>query len=240
MNKNYCLTGRKVIIRRLFKQDIGDIISCYGKYTNLYHNPICPAFLENVLLNGEIWGAFHDDKIIGCCYYFPLNSSFFTPSPFSESLNDFIKETDIYFYMGYVGIKDSNIPIYENEDSNMPAESGLYQVFLNIAQMQAFRRGLKYIIHCCPAKFSFPAETLFACGYRLIKLRGLENLVVHYIFAKPVLSEENIYETDTAYSPRKIPFDSTKKVSALLENGYCGVDYCKNENVLLMCRLIAD
>lgn len=240
MNRNYCLTGTKIVIRRLFKQDINDAVSCYEKYKTLYHNPVSSAFIENILLCGELWGAFTGDDIIGCCYYFPLNSCFYKNSPSRETLADFIPETEKYYYMGYVGIKEEKICRTEAECCNMPTEDGLYQAFLNIAQMQAFRKGFKYLVHCCPVKLGCPLETLFSCGCKLIKLRGLEKLVVHYVFAKPVYSEENIYETDTASATEKLPLADTKKVSALLENGYCGVDYSKDKDLLLMCRLITD
>ena len=83
MNKDYCLAGTKVIIRRLFKQDMDDIAGCYSSYKSLYHNPVTTDYIENIFLCGEIWGAFIENRIVACCYYFPLNSSFFTGSAFS-------------------------------------------------------------------------------------------------------------------------------------------------------------
>jgi len=240
MNKDYCLTGTKVVIRRLFKQDFEDILSCYEEYKLLYHKPINTGFMENIFLYGEIWGAYLKDNIIGCCYYFPVNSEFFSSSAFCEALKDFISNSEKYFYMGYVGIKHGMMSTCDPECPNRPTESGLYQAFMNIAQMQAFRRGFKYIIHASPVKLRQCSETFFTGGYNLIKIRGLENLVVHYIFAKPVFSEENIYETDTTAPPKKILLEDTKKISALLENGYCGVDYSKNDNTMYLCRLITD
>ncbi len=240
MNKDYCLTGTKVVIRRLFKQDLEDILSCYEEYKSLYHNPINTNFIENIFLYGEIWGAYLKNNIIGCCYYFPMDSEFFRTSAFCKAMEDFIDCTEKYFYMGYVGIKYDTISPCNAECPDCPTESGLYQAFMNIAQMQAFRRGFRYIVHASPVKLKPCTETFFTSGYRLIKMRGLENLVVHYIFVKPVFNEENIYETDRSTSPRKILLENTKKVSALLENGYCGVDYSKNDNIMYMCRLIAD
>lgn len=240
MNKDYCLSGTKVTVRRLFKQDFEDIMSCYDEYKTLYHNPLSAAFFDNVFLYGEIWGAYLGDSIIGCCYYFPMKSEFFTDTRFYAAIADFTNETEKYFYMGYVGIKYEKV--LKNTDSSVihPTESGLYQAFLNVAQMQAFRRGLKYILHASPAKLGRDIETLLCCGCHLVRMRGLDNLVVHHIFVKAVFNEENIYETNLTESPVRIPFDDTKKVSALLENGYCGVDYSKNDNTLLIRKLIAD
>lgn len=239
MNNNYCLSGTKIVIRRLFKQDTADILSCYEEYNTLFHNPVSAEYLENIFLCGEIWGAYLGGSIIGCCYYFPMDSGFFRNTAFGSALADFTDCTGKYYFMGYMGIKHKNISCGSN-CSNVPTESGLYQAFSNVAQMQAFRRGLKYIMHACPVKKSRCAETLFCCGYSLIKIRGLENLVVHYIYVKPVFNEENIYGTDFNSEPLKVCLSDTKKVSALLENGYCGVDYSKAENLLYIRRLIAD
>ena len=240
MNKSYCLSGTKTVIRRLFRQDMEDILSCYEQYKQLYYNPINETFIINTLLYGEIWGAYVDNSIVACCYYLPLNSSFYAQSPSFSAIADFTENTEKYFLMGYVGIKPKIYSTDYSENPCAPTESGLYHCFLNIAQMQGFRRGHKYILHAMPVKLCFDIETLFRCGYKLIKLRGLENLVVHYIFAKAVFNEEDIYCVDSAEIAETTDLSDTKKVSALLESGYICVDLCKKENKLYFKRLVTD
>ena len=140
--------------------------------------------------------------------------------------------------MGYVGINTDNFLSNSDKGGNSPTEDGLFQAFSNIAQMQAFRRGFRYILHASPVKLIPLNETFFRCGYIMTALRGMKNLVVHHIFVKAVFSEDNLYETDRTACPERIFSSDTKKISALLENGYCGVDYSKNDDMLLMRRLI--
>lgn len=236
MNKDYCLSGTKIVMRRLFKYDMEEIISCYHDYTALYHNPVNQNFLENVFHCGEIWGAFFKSDLIGCCYYFPFKSSFYKTTASYSAISDFLDNTGKFYYMGYVGFKKHPF----NEKNGDDIYGGIYQAFLNIAQMQAFRRDYKYILHTVPLKISDHKEKIFSCGYSLIKLRGLENLVVHYIFAKAVFNEENIYEIHSSIPVERIPADDTKKVSALLENGYHCIDYSKEENCFCIQKSVAD
>ena len=238
MNKDYCLAGTKVIIRRLFKQDMDDIAGCYSSYKSLYHNPVTTDYIENIFLCGEIWGAFVENRIVACCYYFPLNSSFFTGSAFFSAITDFTPCCEKYYFMGYMGVNRENFSLTCSNTPNSLTENGIFQAFSNIAQMQAFRQGFRYILHASPVKLVPLSDTFFRCGYIMTALRGMENLVVHRIFVKAVYNEENIYETDQNSCPVKIPASETKKISALLENGYCGVDYSKNDDMLLMRRLI--
>ena len=127
MNNNYCLSGTKIVIRRLFKQDTADILSCYEEYNTLFHNPVSAEYLENIFLCGEIWGAYLGGSIIGCCYYFPMDSGFFRNTAFGSALADFTDCTGKYYFMGYVGIKHENISCGSN-CSNVPTESGLYMI----------------------------------------------------------------------------------------------------------------
>ena len=240
MNKEYCLGPTKVIIRRLFKQDMEDILGCYEKYKSLYHNPISADYMENIFLCGEIWGAYFENRVVACCYYFPMDSSFFKNSDFCRAIEDFIPCPEKYFFMGYVGINTDNFLRNSGKGGNSPTEDGLFQAFSNIAQMQAFRRGFRYILHPSPLKLVPFSETFFRCGYTMVALRGMKNLVVHCIFVKSVFSEDNMYETDRTVCPEKIPAADTKKISALLENGYCGVDYSKKDSMLLMRKLVTD
>ena len=240
MNISNQQTTRRIVMRRLFKQDLESAINCYKKYDRLYYNPVCENFLCDVLLNGEIWGAYTDSKLIACCYFFPLESDFFKTTETYTLLADFVPCPQKYMYMGYIGTDfrhfcEEEKQFFKDELSN---PNGLYTAFLNIVQMQTFRKGLKYILHSIPLKMSCGITPLFAADYNLIKLRGLDNLVVHYIFAKAVFPCENIYNTDDEPPCVTIKTNDTKKVSALLESGYCAVNLF--DNSFTFKKLITD
>ena len=244
MNLTTETTAKKIVMRRLFKQDTEAVINCYKKYDRLYYNPVNEEFIYNVLLYGEIWGAFKDHQLIACCYFFPLECEFFKNSNTYSAVADFIPEPCKYMYMGYVG---TNFRVLNDEEKQfftdeLSASNGLYTAFLNVVHMQTFRQGLKYILHSIPLKMCCGTEPLFSAGYSMIKLRGLDNLVVHYIFAKAVFPCENIYYTDADSPVTKVKITDTKTVSALLESGYCSVDIIKGKcgDTLLLRKLIAD
>ena len=234
------LTAKRIVMRRLFKQDMDSIINCYKKFDELFYNPIDEDFITDVLLNGEVWGAYLGTDIVACCYFMPLECEFFKERNTFAYLADFIDEPEKYMYMGYIG---TNFEAVNTEKQNfLKAElnkaNGLYTAFCNVAHLQTFRQGLKYILHSTPYKLAPGLEPLFAAGYTLVKLRGLDNLVVHYIFAKAVLSCEDIYCAYDKNDTKLVPFAETKTVSAFLENGYCAVDM--DDKNFLMKRLIAD
>lgn len=244
MTSNNKLTAKKIIMRRLFKQDTDLILNCYKKYDRLYYNPVNKDFLYDVLLCGEIWGAYSNSTLVACCYFFPLESEFFKRHNTYSYFTDFIDQPEKYMYMGYIGTSFKDLSEEEKEffKSELSTPNGLYSAFLNIVHTQAFRMGLKYILHSVPLKMSCGLEPMFSCGYSMIKLRGLDNLVVHYIFAKAVFPCENIYYTAPDSEITQIEKNDTKTVSALLESGYCCVDIIKGKNkCVLMCRkLITD
>lgn len=237
-------TSRKVIMRRLFKQDTDAVINCYKKYDRLYYNPVNKEFICNILLCGEIWGAFFNTKLIACCYFFPLDSDFFINSNTYSAVVDFIEQPEKYMYMGYIGTDFKGMEDEEKQffTDELSASNGLYTAFLNVVYMQTFRQGLKYVLHSIPLKMCCGMEPLFSAGYSMIKMRGLDNLVVHYIFSKAVFPCENIYYTDIDSPPKTVKASDTKKVSALLESGYCCVDFKKDENgnTFMIRKLITD
>jgi len=236
--------SRKIAMRRLFKQDTDTVINCYKKYDRLYYNPVNEEFISDVLLYGELWGAFCQGKIIACCYFFPLDSDFFKAHHTFSALTDFIEQPSKYMYMGYIGtdfkgLNDEDKKFFTDE---LCASNGLYTAFLNVVHMQTFRMGLKYILHSIPLKMCCGMEPLFSAGYTMIKLRGLDNLVVHYIFAKAVFPCENIYCTDADSTAETVKIKDTKAISALLESGYYCVDIIKEKSsdALMFRKSITD
>lgn len=232
MNNQNSIKDNKISLRRMFKQDIDLILASYSEYKKLFSDPITPVFINNILLEGEIWGAFSKEKLLGCCYYFPLKSNFYQKSPGYEILTDFINEPELYFCMGYVGYAQNDLPQCLKND--------VYRTFLNISQMQAFRHGFKYVLHCAPVKLCGDISPVFKEKFVLIKLRGMEKLVVHYIFVKSVYSDCNIYEFDRT-NTENISYSNTKILSKFLDKNYCATDIlsCGNEKVFALCPLIS-
>lgn len=220
MNREYPLSGTKIIMRRLFLHDISEILECYNDYNTLFYNPINKSFVHEVFLEGEFWGAFSQDKLISCCYYFPLKNSFFEGCNTYNLLCDFIPCPDKYLNMGYVGINQKGKEFLDNLSKEKSAYSGLYQSFLNIAEMQAFRRGFRCVLHYIPLKLTDNLSVLTEAGYRLIKMRGLDKLVVHYIFVKAVYSQD-LCESNCTVA-ETIALNDTKKLSAYLEKDWQG------------------
>ena len=238
MSKEYSLQGTKIIMRRLFKYDIDEISACFKTCDQLFFNPHTIDFINNVFLHGEFWGAFSDNQIIACSYLFPFESSFFKNEKRYGQLCDFLPDPCDYLYMGYVGFHCKN---------QLPPDkayilNNIYQAFLNVAEMQAFRRNLKKIIHCIPLKIPCDISPVFSNGFRLIKIRGLEKLVVHYVFVKSIYKDKKIPDTKLKGESLNVALSNTKTLSGFLENGYCAREISKdsNEIVLSLFPLVAD
>lgn len=240
MNREYSLTGTKIIMRRLFLHDTDEIVKCYSDYDKLFYNPVDHQFIKNIFLHGEFWGAFSRDRLIACCYFFPLDSAFFKNHNTFSLVEDFIPCPEKYMNMGYIGINADGKKFLKDFSNKEPAVSGLYQAFLNISEMQAFRRGFRYILHYVPLKLTEDFSHITACGYRLIKLRGLDKMVVHYIF------EKSIFPLDKPDSEKSVtvslPLTNTKELSRYLENGWWGYQLLNNsdDKTIFIKRLITD
>ena len=238
MNYDYPITGTRLIMRRLFKHDIPDIIRCYAAFDRLFYNPVDTSFVENVFLQGELWGAFVRDRMIACCCYFPLDSDFYRQDKSYLYLTDFITDPHSCLCAGYVGFDEEMINRFFDTEDVPAVKHTIYTAYLNTAHMQAFRQGFRYIVHFTPVKTAEDISPVFRCGYRLVKLRGLEKLVVHYIFARSVFACDGM---DFCCS-QTVPLSDTKKVSALLENGYLAFDIAKKDDTvyLSIAPLITD
>lgn len=211
MTRNYTPLNTRIFIRRLFKQDIDIIVGAYKAFDVLYSNPMTPVFASELLLYGEIWGAFSGDKLVGCCYLCNAEASFFKGYDTYSSIADFIQDMKSYMYLGY---------IYADKEY---VASGIYQAFYSVAQVQSFRQGAKYILHSLPIKLPYNLQPLFKDGFRLIKMRGLDNLVVHYVFVKSLYANDTLYNTND-YTTQLVSTANTKTLSKYLEQGYCGVN----------------
>ncbi len=239
MNREYNLTGTKIIMRRLFLYDSDAIIDCYKDFDNLFFNPVNHKFTEDIFLYGEFWGAFLSDKLIACCYYHPLDCDFFRQTHTFSLISDFITCPENYLNMGYIGINAEGKDFFEKFATKKPAHS-LFEAFLNIAEMQAFRRGLRHILNYIPLKLTDDIHSRFRCGCHLVKLRGLDKLIVHYFFDKPVYAQE--YRNNENFAVKCVALSDTKQLSRLLEAGWYGYDIFEDNNtsIIKMQKLISD
>lgn len=241
MNKQYSLQGTKIIMRRLFKYDTEQIMECFERYNQLFFSPVTPEFINSVFLSGEFWGAFVNNSIIACSYLYPFDCELSRRTERFDQLTDFIDSPSEYMMLGYVGFHPANTERNIPSDNIKSICSNVYKAFMNTAEMQTFRQGKQFVLHCMPLKLLSDLAPVFECGYELVKLRGLEKLVVHYIFAKTVYRVGN----DTPYKKREshcVAQSNTKALSHFLEDGYYAFDLVKDksETVLLLKKSIAD
>lgn len=217
MAKDFAMLGKKIFIRRLFKQDIDIIMDCYASFDSLYFNPMTPVFASEVLLYGEFWGAFLEDKIVGCCYFFNGGAEFFKKYNTYEAIADFTENMEQYIFLGYI--------YTDKEYKNV----GIHKAFYNVAQIQGFHQCARYILHITPIKLSCNLQAVFESDFKLVRLRGLDNLVVHYVFAKSLYVDDYLYVT-TDNTPQIVSTSNTKTLSKYLEHRYCGVDVFQDDN----------
>lgn len=241
MSNEYSLYGKSITMRRLFKYDIKKIPECFEDYRKLFFFPVTEQFAENVFLQGEFWGAFVNDTVIACSYLYPLDCSFSAKQERYDLIADFTARPEEYMLLGYVGFLHGNISKFISYSELNTICASIYKAFLNIAEMQAFRYGKKHVMHCLPLKLGFDLSPLFDNGYCMTKLRGLEKLVVHYIFSKPVYNGAEIYVNKKGESHR-VALSNTKALSRFLENGYmaCEMLSDKGESVLTVYKSISD
>ena len=236
MNKQYSLQGTKIIMRRLFKYDTEEIIKCFEAYNQLFFSPVTPDFINSVLLEGEFWGAFVNNDIVACSYIYPFDCALSQKTERYSQLTDFISSPSEYMMLGYTGFHKINTEQNFPLDDITSVCSNIYKAFMNTAEMQAFRHGKKCVLHCMPHKLLPVLSPVFECGYELLKLRGLEKLVVHYIFVKTV------YPVCSTPSHQKgeshcVAQNNTKALSRFLEDGYRAYDAFKdNNNTVLLLK----
>ncbi len=239
MTKDYPLNGTKIIMRRLFKYNADEICECFNEYNTLFFNPVNAEFISNIFLHGEFWGAFVCDKLICCCYIYPLDCSFSKKEVKYDIICDFADTPSEYLCMGYIGTNTQNFNSLCKTENKKQVLNSIYCAFLNIAQMQAFRQGYRKVLHYAPVKTLTDLSPVFENDFKLVKMRGLEKLVVHYIFTK------SVYPADADSKPKGesiyVALSNTKALSKFLENGYCARDIAQdnNENILTL-NLVSD
>ena len=118
---------------------------------------------------------------------------------------------------------------YVHTDSSY-ADRDIYTALSNLWTVQAARRGRSQMIHFMPAHIDFDLERLLNAGFELVGLRGLDNLVPHYIFTKAVSFEK--IKTQPGQQVEKCKIADTKTISMLCEHDYRGFDMDVEKNIL--------
>lgn len=206
-------------IRRLFRQDM-DLIQTYcHSYDFLYFNPFTEDYIWQVLLQGAFWAVYENEKPVAVTYILPLDSPAFTSLDASWHFADLLAcSAENTLLCGYVWADDTC------------ADTDFYSPLTRLWSMQAARRGRSLLVHYMPAHVYFCIGRLLQNGFELKGLRGLDNLVPHYIFAKTASYNQrniNLY-TDI----EKCPQADTRKISMLCEHGYKGFDMDVEKNIL--------
>lgn len=197
-------------IRRLFKSDIDVIMQSFEYLQNLHFNPVNPIFVSQVLMAGEWWGVFDKEKMIACTWLFGADSAFFKSYNALWEVSDLLDD-DLKSYMvcGYVSCLEE----YRSY--------AVYRALCKLWNIQGSKHGKKYLVHYACAHNWCDFDALFAENFAMAGLRGLDNLVPHYIFTKKV-SFKNI-PVRLNDIQEKVPFDDTKQISKLLEHKYRAV-----------------
>ena len=215
MEKEY----RTFTIRRLFIEDM-QIIEKYSRcYDTLFFNPLSSDFMQDILLDGAFWAVYDGDVPAAVTYILPADSSSFSQMNIRWNLTDLLEMT----------ISDSIICGYVWSDDRY-ADTDFYSPLTRLWMMQADRRQKAKLIHCTPANMAVNFERLFYNGFDLAGLRGLDNLVPHYIFIRD--ADFAVRKIEMYEDVKKCPATDTKTLSMLCEKGYRGFDIDVEKNIL--------
>ena len=210
---------RVFTIRRLFKEDMADIQQ-YGRYfSGLYFNPFCEEYIWQIMLEGAFWAVCHKENIVAITYVLPADSTAFTKLSASWHIVDLLDcSLENTLICGYLWVKDEY------------TETDFYSALTKLWLQQAERRGRQMMIHYMPAGMVFDMENLVYSGFDLVGLRGLDNLVPHYIFVKYASFERR--NTNEYRDIKTVSSTDTKAISMLCEKGYKGFDITVEKNIL--------
>lgn len=215
-------TSKAIKVKRLFKEDMPLIEKCYSEYDFLHYNPMKKDYIEKLLVCGQVWAAFDGDKAAACTYMLPASSSLFEKTNAAWEIFDLLEEKpgDI-LVAGYIWTDEN----YRNHH--------IYAAFDKLWNVCRTKKGKKWVLHYFPAHIYFNMEELFRLGYLLRGLRGLDNLVPHYIFIKETGLGKNEY---TAADVKICPMSDTKELSKLCEHGWMGFGVDSKQNINFMYR----
>ncbi len=196
-------------VKRLWLEDRDDINKCYKNFDFLHFNPLSRDRIEDILIDGEVWGVYEGEKIAACSVFITADKKRFSDLNACWNLQDLL-EDDLsdYLICGYVWTE----PGYD--------KNAVYSAFSKLWQAAALKKGKKQVLHYIPAHINFDIGGLFDCGYGLVGLRGFDKLVPHYIFTAP----RGMDKTEYIIRDKKIcRLTDTKEISKLCEHKFTGV-----------------
>ncbi len=206
-------------IRRLFIPDMPLIEKYAAGYDRLFFNPLSADLLPDVFVQGAFWAVFDGDLPVAVTYTLEADSPVFEQSGSSWHLNDLTGEKARYCLVcGYLWTNER----YGHID--------LYTPVTKLWLMQAERKNKSILVHFVPAELGIDFEKLFYNNFQLIALRGLDNLVPHWIFIRNIDVETDrvpVYE-----DVKTCPLSDTKGVSCLCEKGYRAFDMDVEKNLI--------
>ena len=206
-------------VRRLFVEDLPLIEKYSQYYDHLFFNPVSRELLPDIFLNGAFWAVFDGQIPVAVTYILAADSSCFSDTGAGWHLADLLGETVSHCLLcGYLWTDDK----YSGTD--------FYTPVVKLWLMQADRRNKNILVHFVLAQMKTDFESLFYNGFQLMALRGLDNLVPHWLFAR-----NTEIETDRipAYEDVKTcPLSDTKELSRLCEKGYRAFDMDVDKNLL--------
>ena len=206
-------------IRRLFKEDMEKIKEYSSNFDFLHFNPLNEEYIWHILLEGAFWAVLDGQKVVSVTYLLPADSTAFTGLDAAWNITDLLDcSLENSLLCGYVHTYND----YLGRD--------IYTPLSNLWTVQAARRGRSQLIHCMPAHIDLDMENLLNAGFELAGLRGLDNLVPHYIFTKAVSFEKR--KTQPGQQVEKCKITDTKTISMLCERGYRGFDMDVEKNIL--------
>ena len=210
---------RVFTIRRLFKED-GELIERYTNcFANLYFTPFTEDYIWQIFLQGAFWAVFEGEKLAALTYILPADSPAFSALDAYWHIEDLLGcSMENTLLCGYMWTDEK----YSGTDFYAPVSKLWVQ--------QAHRRNRQLLVHYMPAHMSFDMENLLNSGFDLVGLRGLDNLVPHYIFTK--MADYGTRDTKSFTDIVKCQQKDTKTISKLCEHGYKGFDMDVEKNIL--------
>ena len=203
-------------IRRLLKPDM-DVIGRYRRqFDFLHHNPLSDEAVSQIMAFGEFWGIFDKDRCVGCTCIFLRETPFFAASSAAWHLRDMW------------GKIPQNLRIcgYMWTENGYDAEK-FYRAAAKLWTARREEMGAQTLVYLHTAHIPVPMGSLFAEGFLLESLRGLDNLVPHFIFVKK--PEEN---ERPKHQEESCAMSDTKTISKLCEHGYAGCAVDEKNNIL--------
>ncbi len=203
------MTKGYLTVKRLWLQDRENIEKCYKNFDFLHFNPLSRDRIEDMLIDGEIWGVWRGEKIVACSTFTTVDKKSFSDLNAYWNIRDLLDDDlSDYLICSYVWIEKDY------------SDKGIYAAFDKLWQVAAAKGGKKQVLHYMPAHINFDIVSLFDCGYGLVGLRGFDKLVPHYIFTRP----QEMDKTEYLIKDEKIcRLTDTKEISKLCEHKFTGI-----------------